>query len=158
VIDCHKELYPKLQLLVKRTVKSNTALFQLSEGEVSGFAAGTSYQNNGLYEWDTLDGQGRGSAQYAGSAGVLGQAVIEGLFGVDWRYDHISVMPRMGLSEGYLYLPQPGSEEFLAYRYVPNAQGKRLSLHLNSNVRTGIRIQIPTPFASMTVSKVMVNG
>jgi hypothetical protein len=43
--------------------------------------AGKDLRNGGLFEWDTREGAGRGSDDYAGSAGSLARALFEGYFG-----------------------------------------------------------------------------
>ncbi len=63
----------------------------------------------GLYEWYDRDDRGRGSARYAGTAAALGQAVVEGLFGVKLRFDAIEVAIRLGARPGRLRLGEPAT-------------------------------------------------
>ena len=112
----------------------------------------------GFYEWDTTDGRGQGSRRFAGSAGVLGRAVIEGLFGVDWKYDEVLVTPRLGQHEGYIYLPQASTDEFLIYHYEPPAGETRLRVRLNTNARADLRLRIPDADANWIPVAATVNG
>jgi len=47
--------------------------------------------NRGIYEWDTMIGEGKGSSNYTGAAGVAGTAVVEGLFGLEVDNDKIII-------------------------------------------------------------------
>lgn len=78
-------------------------------------------QNNdagGFYEWYTLDGTGKGSPIFLGSAGVLGQCVIEGYFGVDLSDDNLIITPRLGTNNGSISLYEPASDTWLSYNYT----------------------------------------
>lgn len=66
-------------------------------------------RSGGLYEWNERDGVGRGSARYAGSAAALGDAVVQGLFGVSLSADRLDVRLRLGASPGRLSLLEPAS-------------------------------------------------
>lgn len=57
--------------------------------------ANKNFDGKGLYEWDTPDGKGMGSAQLAGSAGVLAGALFEGYFGVELSHDALNLTPRI---------------------------------------------------------------
>lgn len=72
----------------------------------------------GLYEWYTLNGTGKGSPMYLGSAGVLGQCVIEGYFGVDLSNNSLVITPRFGVNNGSISLYEPTSNTLLSYNYT----------------------------------------
>lgn len=75
--------------------------------------------NNGeLYEWHTLNGTGKGSPMYLGSAGVLGQCVVEGYFGVDLSNNSLIITPRLGANNGSISLYEPTSNTCLSYNYT----------------------------------------
>ena len=114
--------------------------------------------NRGLFEWDTTDGRGRGSAHYAGSAGVLGRAVIEGLFGIEWSSHRVTVTPRLGSQEGYVYLPQRSTSQFLSYHYEPCLEAPGTKLRIVSNLDPGVWLRLPTPVAGGRVREVRVSG
>jgi hypothetical protein len=48
-------------------------------------------KNKGIYEWDTVDGKGKGSSNFTGAAGVLGNTVVEGLFGISIDNDKLLI-------------------------------------------------------------------
>ncbi|MFW6132016.1 MAG: hypothetical protein ACOC5F_05425, partial [Candidatus Aminicenantaceae bacterium] len=47
--------------------------------------------NGTFYEWDNKEGVGCGSAYFTGSAGILGQAVFEGYFGIELAYNNLTL-------------------------------------------------------------------
>jgi len=100
-------------------------------------------RNGGLHEWQTRDGEGRGSPTYAGSAGALAAAVFEGLFGVSLSADELSLTVRLGPEPGRIHLYQPATDTFVAYRYEPAARS--LVLEYDSNHRRPGRIALLIP-------------
>ncbi len=103
--------------------------------------------NIGLSEWDTKDGAPRGSDYYAGSAGSLGQALVEGYFGVRLERDSLSLEPRLGTDNGRVHVDLPACGRFAAYEYECNEAGRKLTLRYASDVpgRGEIRILSPWP-------------
>src|SRR5262249_34736580 len=69
----------------------------------------------GLFEWNTLEGAGRGSAQYAGSAGALAGAVFQGLFGIDSRGDVLSLSVRAAESPAVVRVYEPALDRYVVY-------------------------------------------
>lgn len=72
----------------------------------------------GLYEWCTLNGTGKGSPTFLGSAGVLGQCVVEGYFGVDLSNSSLVITPRLGVHNGSISLYEPTSDTWISYNYT----------------------------------------
>jgi len=79
-----------------------------------------SQDNNlgGFYEWNTLNGTGKGSPRFLGSAGVLGQCVIEGYFGVNLSANSLVITPGLGDNNGSISLYEPVSDTRIAYNYT----------------------------------------
>jgi hypothetical protein len=100
-------------------------------------------RSGGLYEWHTRSGEGRGSATYAGSAGVLAAAVFEGLFGVSLSADALSLTVRLGDEPGRIHLYQPATDTFAAYRYEPSDRSLVLSYDSNHRHAGHVSILIP---------------
>jgi hypothetical protein len=72
---------------------------------------------NGLYEWTTrLEGDGRGSPDYAASAGALGAAMIEGLFGIRLRGGRLDVRARACTQPAGIALTEPATGARVSYR------------------------------------------
>ena len=103
--------------------------------------------NGGLYEWDAKDGTPRGSDFYSGSAGSLGQALIEGYFGVRLDRDSLSLEPRLGTDSGRIRVDLPACGRFAAYEYKYDDSERKLTLSFASDIpgRGEIRILSPRP-------------
>jgi hypothetical protein len=103
--------------------------------------------NGGLYEWEGRDGTPRGSDFYSGSAGSLGQALIEGYFGVRLDRDSLSLEPRLGTDSGRVRVGLPACGRFAAYEYKYDEAERKLTLSFSSDIpgRGDIRILSPWP-------------
>lgn len=110
---------------------SEYAISHLEEVSAQNIKAG------GLYEWYTLDGEGRGSQDYAGSAGVLGQAIIEGYFGVYLSQDGLEMKPRLGSQNGSISLFEPSTGSKVSYDY-DIVQNTTIFLNYDSSVISSI--------------------
>lgn len=102
-------------------------------------------RNNGLYEWDDKNGEAKGSANYAGSAGALGAAVIQGLFGVYLSSSKLDLRVRLGERAGKIYLRQPATDSYLSYQYSYDVPGGRITLNYESNVNREGRVCLLLP-------------
>ena len=94
-------------------------------------------------EWESpwLGRTGRDPG-YAGAAGVMGQAVVEGLFGVSWEGDDIGLTPRLGARAGSIRVAEPSSDRFVAYQYWPSTSGERVEYQTNSPRALAIRLPL----------------
>jgi hypothetical protein len=99
--------------------------------------------NGGLYEWHDLAGVGRGSASYAGSAGALGRALIEGLYGVHLSDRRLELWVRLGERSGGVSLREPTTGVTVSYRYA--FDGERVNLDLASSHAQPGRIGVLLP-------------
>jgi hypothetical protein len=75
-------------------------------------------RTTGLHEWTSRDGQGQGSATYAGTAAALGQAILEGLFGIDLRAERLDLHVRLGTENASVEVEEPATRRAVRYRYV----------------------------------------
>ena len=103
--------------------------------------------NRGLYEWDSPDGTGRGSAFYSGSAGSLAKALFEGYFGLKIAKGSLGLEPKLGADSAVVHVYIPASDLFAAYAYQYDGQNGNLVLRYNSNIsgRGKIKVLIPGP-------------
>ena len=101
-------------------------------------------KSGGLYEWHTRDGEGRGSPQYAGSAGALGAAVIRGLLGISLRADRLELSPRVGTIPASVRLHEPATGTLVEYEYKATATARALRFKVQPPRRTRISILIPS--------------
>jgi cellobiose phosphorylase len=106
--------------------------------------ANKAIKNQDIYEWDSVIGEGKGSKFYSGSAAVIGRAIVEGLFGVNWTNDWVKVNPHFTNKSGYIYLPKVGSKEYVFYSYrIIKYQDRRtinLKIVNNSMVKTKLKL------------------
>lgn len=101
--------------------------------------------NGGLCEWDDRQGTGRGSDDFAGSAGSLGRALFEGYFGIDAGRDALTLEPRLGNDAGRVHAYLPSADLTVAYDYRPRPDGRSLELTFASDFggRGVVRILLP---------------
>jgi len=112
-------------------------------------------KSGGLYEWYNLAGEGRGSQNYAGSAGVLGEAIIEGYFGVCLSHNGLEIKPRLGDHNGSISLFEPatGAEVFYNYSVFQN---ETIILDYDSNIQTSYNVSVLIPSGKF-ISNVMLD-
>ncbi len=100
--------------------------------------------NGGLYEWDTKDGQGRGSDYYSGSAGSLARALVEGYLGVRISALHLELSPRLGLDSARAHIYLPAAGRFVAYDYSVDEKARKIRIEVSTdNERPMIKILNP---------------
>jgi hypothetical protein len=102
-------------------------------------------KNRGFFEWDNKDGVGRGSDFYAGSAGSLGKALVEGYFGIKIRGGRLSLEPKLGRDSGQIHVYQSANNIFVAYDYIFDEQAGKLTLEFNSNFTSSGQVRILLP-------------
>lgn len=112
--------------------------------------------NRGFFEWDNRDGIGLGSDKFAGTAGVLSQAVMQGYFGILLDKDSLALEPKLGQDSAKLHVYIPANDVFVAYFYTYNAEASKIIFQYNSNVSKSGTIKILSPWPqtndSITVS------
>jgi hypothetical protein len=109
----------------------------------------------GLFEWNTREGAGRGSATYAGSAGALGAALLQGLFGIDLRATGLALHVRLGDQAGQVRVYQPATDTFVQYQYRPRPDRLWLSFSSNATGRGELAVLLP---AGAEVSGARLDG
>ncbi len=101
-------------------------------------------KGNGLYEWDTPDGKGMGSAQLAGSAGTLAGALFEGYFGVELSHDALNLMPRITRNGKFtVNVFQPSTKQCAHYEMERNENKIMLNYEATVNVNGNLCVAIP---------------
>ena len=111
----------------------------------------------GLYEWNTRDGQGRGSARYAGSAGALGAAILSGLYGVDLRSDGLDLHVRLAESSGRMRAFEPATGTTVAYEYSCDPSRRRATLRYEASRRDRGTVEVLLP-AGLTGAQGRIDG
>ena len=102
-------------------------------------------KNNGLHEWHTLQGEGKGSRDYAGSAGVLGSAISQGLFGVYLNHGALTLKVRLGDRSGSIRLHEPATDRLVSYQYCYEPSPGVIRVNYSSNFPNPGRIHILLP-------------
>jgi hypothetical protein len=111
--------------------------------------AAESRKAGGLFEWRARDGAGKGSAQYAGSAGALGAALIEGLLGVRLRHDRLDLQPRLGAIPARAHLEEPATGAHVEYDYRPRDDTLTFTFDVQPPRPTAVGLLIPEAWTSV---------
>jgi len=114
-----------------------------------------SVNNNGLYEWHTRSGEGKGSPNYAGSAGVLGKDIFQGLFGIYLGQSALSLRIRLGDQPGQIHLYEAATDHYVAYQYC--LEPSAIRLNYESNVAGFGRLHLLLP-ANRRVAEAQLDG
>jgi hypothetical protein len=105
---------------------------QLARAHVLQTAADWATHPDQIFEWQQVDTlSGHGGDQYAGAAGVYGQAIIEGLYGVELSLADPTLSPRLGEWPGSITARQPANGLYLRYAYQPSSEELALSYDTN---------------------------
>jgi hypothetical protein len=88
---------------------------------------------------------------YAGAAGVVGQAIVEGLFGVDFRGSEVRLTPRLGEHSGGIRVYQPAGDVYVAYEY--QASDRFVGLQYGSNSPTALSVRLPVTWHDPSVAR-----
>jgi len=119
--------------------------------------AGQAVRAGGLYEWNTRDGQGQGSARYAGSAGALGGAIFSGLYGIDLRAEGLALHVRLAEASGRVRAFEPSTGTTVAYEYSCDPPRRRLTLRYEASRRDRGTVELLLP-AGRTAAQARVDG
>ncbi len=96
-----------------------------------------------VHEWESpwLKRTGADTA-YAGAAAVMGQAVIQGLYGVDMVGHEISLTPRLGGTSGGVRVYEPSLDQYVAYEYQAAERSEVLSYGSNSPTALALHLSV----------------
>jgi len=104
-------------------------------------------RNGGLFEWDTRGGDGRGSDDYAGSAGSLARALFEGYFGFKLGEKNLVLEPNLGQDEARISLQLPAAGLALTYEYRPVQAEKKIFLTYEGNYPGPAEVRVLVPWS-----------
>jgi hypothetical protein len=110
-------------------------------------------------DWATHPGQvrewespwtGRNGAEqaYAGAAAVVGQSIVEGLFGVQILGREVRLTPRLDDMSGGSRVYEPAADVYVAYEY--RASERAVTLDYGSNSPTALSIRLPVRWRGQT--------
>ncbi len=104
--------------------------------------------NRGFFEWDNKEGIGLGSDFFAGTAGSMGKALIEGYFGIKLDWNALSIEPKLGKESGHVYIYQPANDLYVEYDYGFDEKTESITLSFNSNFPSQGTLKILNPWFS----------
>jgi hypothetical protein len=79
---------------------------------------------------------------YAGAAAVIGQSVVEGLFGVQIVGREVRLSPRLDDLSGGIRVYEPATDVYVAYEYQAIGHGETISYGTNSPAALSIRLPV----------------
>ena len=88
---------------------------------------------------------------YAGAAAVVGQAVVEGLFGVDFAGREVRLTPRLDEHKGGVRSYEPSTDLYAAYEY--DATDDRVSMQYGSNSPTALSVRLPVRWRDPSLAR-----
>ena len=100
--------------------------------------------NRGINEWEAPDGTPCGSKNYAGAAGTICQAIVEGRYGINWSKDELVITPSTTLADGEIALFDYASGEYLNFEYSSSEAGTNVTYSTDFSGGM-IEINIPIP-------------
>lgn len=88
--------------------------------------------------------------RYAAAAAVVGEAIVEGLFGVSITSRAIVLEPRLGPRDGFIRAYVPALDTYAAYRHRYLRESGEIELKIGTNSRqpVQVRVLLPGPRAS----------
>ncbi len=93
-------------------------------------------------EWESpsLNKTGADTA-YAGAAAVMGQSIVDGLFGIRIVGQTVSVTPRLDNMNGGARVYEPAADLYVAYEYQATDRGE--TVQYGSNSSTAVSLHLP---------------
>jgi len=103
-------------------------------------------------EWESPWLKRTGADQaYAGAAAVVGQSVVEGLFGVQMLGKDVRLSPRLLDLNGGIRVYEPATDVYVAYEYQATERGE--TLQYGSNSPTALSITLPVRWRGATQAR-----
>jgi len=115
--------------------------------------AAKNIRNGGLFEWDTKEGNGRGSDDYAGSAGSLARALYEGYFGFKLGENSLELEPKLGGDEGRVRIHIPSSGLSADLHYRPVKSERKVLFRYESNFAGQGKVRLLVPWTLLGISE-----
>ena len=114
-------------------------------------------KDDGLYEWYSKDGKGKGSPNYGDNAGTLASAIFQGLFGVDWGGGTLNLRIRLGARPGKIHLYQPTTDSYVACQYAFDKARGTVRIDYQSNIGGYGKVSLLLP-ERRQVEKLLLDG
>jgi hypothetical protein len=105
-----------------------------------------------LAEWTLVaDNSLQGASDYGASGGTLGQAIVQGLFGVKLSAGELQLNPRLMDSNGFARVYLPASDRYVAYCYGKGERKIRLEYGTNHGEPFPLRVTLPPQYEALSV-------
>jgi hypothetical protein len=88
---------------------------------------------------------------YAGAAGVVGQAVVEGLYGVQIVGREVTLAPRLDDLNGGVRVYSPVNDLYAAFEYKATERAETLAY--GSNSPTAIAVRLPVRWSGSSLAR-----
>jgi hypothetical protein len=103
-------------------------------------------------EWESPWLHRTGADQaYAGAAAVVGQSVVEGLFGISLNGREVGLTPRLDDLSGGIRVYEPATDTYVAYEY--QAAGRSETIQYGTNSPTAIAVHAPIRWSGETLAR-----
>jgi hypothetical protein len=94
-------------------------------------------------EWESPWLTSRGADQaYAGAASVVGQSIVEGLFGVQMVGREVQLSPRLDDLSGGVRAYEPATDVYVAYEYQATERSEAIAYGSNSPTALAVRLPV----------------
>jgi hypothetical protein len=94
-------------------------------------------------EWESPSLKRTGAEQaYAGAAAVMGQSVVDGLYGIRIMGQTVSVSPRLGNMNGGVRVYEPAADLYVAYEYQATDRGETVQYGSNSQTALSLHLAV----------------
>ncbi|MGI9149268.1 MAG: hypothetical protein ACR2IK_22425 [Chloroflexota bacterium] len=102
-----------------------------------------------VHEWESPWLKRSGADQaYAGAAAVVGQSVVEGLFGIQMTGRDVRLTPRLDDANGGVRVYEPATDVYVAYEYRATERGE--SVQYGSNSPSALSVVLPVRWRGAT--------
>jgi hypothetical protein len=94
-------------------------------------------------EWESPSLNRTGADQaYAGAAAVMGESVVDGLFGIRIVGQNVSITPRLDDMNGGARVYEPATDVYVAYEYQATERGETLQYGSNSSTALSLHLSV----------------
>jgi hypothetical protein len=94
-------------------------------------------------EWESPNMRRTGADQaYAGAAAVMGQSILEGLYGIDIEGREVTVTPRLDDRSGGARVYEPSTDLYVAYEYQAAERAELLQYGSNAPMALSLHLQV----------------
>ena len=126
--------------------------WQLARDHLAMVARDWATHPGAVREWESpwLERTGADQA-YAGAAAVVGQSIVDGLFGVRIMGHEVRLSPRLDDMGGGVRVYEPATDTYAAYEYQATERGE--TIQYGSNSPTALSVRLPVRWRGETQAR-----